>query len=49
MVVVTDHGYEPVFFGEIVDEFERRLRAVAPVQEVPEVNQGIDRAKALGK
>src|SRR5271157_5075731 len=39
MVVVTDHGYEPVFFGEIVDEFEGSLRAVARCRRSPRLTR----------
>jgi hypothetical protein len=49
MIVVSDNRHQPEFPCQIMYELKSRPRAVAPVQEIPEIDKGIDRPKARRK
>lgn len=44
--MVADNRHQPEFPGQITDDLKSILWAVAAVQEIPQVDEGIDRSKA---
>ena len=49
MIVIADYRYQPELLCKIMDERKSWLWTIAPVQEIPEVDKGINRAEAEGK
>jgi len=41
MIVVTKNGYKTILSGECMDHLKGFLRAVATMNEIPEIDQGI--------
>jgi hypothetical protein len=47
--MVAEHGYEPIFLREGMDHLKGFLRAVSPVNKVPEIHQEVNLAKRLSE